>query len=73
MSRAPGDASPVHEECVRAAEATAALLETLGHTVEVSHPGRLRRPGTLADLRPDLERERGRRSSTRGARRSGGR
>jgi amidase len=39
MSRAPGDASPVHEECVRAAEATATLLETLGHTVEVSHPG----------------------------------
>jgi amidase len=38
MSRAPGDASPVHEECVRAAESTAALLETLGHTVEVSHP-----------------------------------
>ena len=38
MTRAPGDASPIHPECVTAAEHTAKLLEGLGHQVEVSHP-----------------------------------
>jgi amidase len=38
MTRAPGDATPVHAECVRAVEAAATTLESLGHAVEVSHP-----------------------------------
>jgi len=38
MTRAPGDTSPIHPECVTAAEHTAKLLEGLGHRVEVSHP-----------------------------------
>jgi amidase len=38
MTRAPGDTSPIHPECVTAAEHTAELLEGLGHRVEVSHP-----------------------------------
>lgn len=38
MTRAPGNTSPVHAECVAAVEHTAALLESLGHAVEVAHP-----------------------------------
>jgi len=38
MAAAPGDASTVHPECVRAAEHAARLLESLGHGVEVAHP-----------------------------------
>ena len=72
MSRAPGDASPVHEECVRAAEETATLLETLGHTVEVSHPAAFDDPsrsqifGRIWSVNAAAARP-------RGARRSGGR
>ena len=38
MTMAPGDASAVHPECIRAAEHAARLLESLGHPVEVAHP-----------------------------------
>jgi amidase len=38
MTRAPGDASPVHPECVTAVEHAAKLLESLGHQVELAHP-----------------------------------
>jgi amidase len=38
MTRAPGDTSPIHPECVTAAERAATLLEGLGHHVEVAHP-----------------------------------
>jgi amidase len=41
MTDSPGGATPVHPDCVAAAEATARLLESLGHTVEVSHPAAL--------------------------------
>ena len=38
MTRAPGDTSPIHPECIAAAEHTAKVLEGLGHHVEVAHP-----------------------------------
>ena len=38
MVRSPGDAVPVHGECVAAVEATGRLLEALGHHVELGHP-----------------------------------
>ena len=38
MVKAPGDATPVHGDCVGAAENAARLLEALGHTVEEAHP-----------------------------------
>ncbi|HEY8218240.1 MAG TPA: amidase, partial [Acidimicrobiia bacterium] len=38
MATAPGDASAVHPECVRATEHAARQLESLGHAVEVAHP-----------------------------------
>ncbi|MCJ7671917.1 MAG: amidase family protein, partial [Acidimicrobiia bacterium] len=38
MTRAPGDSSPIHPECVAATEHAATLLEGLGHHVEVAHP-----------------------------------
>ena len=34
----PGGFSQLHGDCVRALEATAAVLEEMGHRVEVSHP-----------------------------------
>jgi amidase len=48
MTRAPGDASPIHPECVAAAEHTAKLLETLGHHVEVGHPAAYDDPARAA-------------------------
>ncbi|GAC1532745.1 MAG: amidase [Acidimicrobiales bacterium] len=38
MVRSPGNAVPVHAECVAAVEATGRLLESLGHHVELGHP-----------------------------------
>jgi amidase len=47
MTTAPGDAHPVHAECVRAAERAARLLESLGHGVEVAHPDPLDDPSRM--------------------------
>jgi amidase len=44
MAEAPGRMAPVHPECVAAAESTARLLESLGHTVEQAHPAVLDSP-----------------------------
>src|SRR5919109_2330750 len=41
MSEAPGGSVPIHPDCVAAAEDAGRLLESLGHAVERSHPGRL--------------------------------
>jgi len=38
MVKAPGGATPVHADCVAAAETSARLLQELGHTVEEAHP-----------------------------------
>jgi amidase len=38
LTDAPGGSVAVHPDCVAAAEAAAALLESLSHHVEVSHP-----------------------------------
>ena len=38
MTTAPGGGTPVHPDCIAAAEAAGRLLESLGHRVEVSHP-----------------------------------
>jgi amidase len=34
----PGGGAPLHPECVEAVEHTGRLLESLGHSVEISHP-----------------------------------
>src|SRR5207249_4235853 len=44
MTRAPGDAFAVHEDCAAAARDAAHLLESLGHTVEEAHPAALDDP-----------------------------
>jgi len=44
MTRAPGDAFAVHEDCATAARDAAHLLESLGHTVEEAHPAALDDP-----------------------------
>jgi len=44
MTRAPGDAFPIHADCVAAARDTARLLESLGHVVEEAHPAALDDP-----------------------------
>ena len=41
MTRPPGGHFESHPECVAAAEATARLLESLGHHVDASYPGAL--------------------------------
>ena len=41
LSRAPGEVFEVDKDCVQAAENAARLLESLGHTVEASHPAAL--------------------------------
>ena len=41
MTASPAGATPVHAECVKAAEQTGRLLTELGHTVETSHPDAL--------------------------------
>jgi amidase len=38
MTSQPGTGEPCHPDCVAAVEAAARLLESLGHSVEVSHP-----------------------------------
>jgi amidase len=38
MSLRPGGGAALHPECVEAVERTGRLLETLGHSVEISHP-----------------------------------
>jgi amidase len=38
LTAAPGDSVATHPECVAAAEGTARLLESLGHTVQPEHP-----------------------------------
>jgi amidase len=48
MTRSPGDAGPVHPECVVAAEHAGDLLESLGHHVEVAHPAAYDDPGRAA-------------------------
>jgi amidase len=47
MVKAPGGMTPVHADCVDAAERTARTLETLGHTVEESYPVALDEIGFL--------------------------
>ena len=44
MTQSPGGAVTVHPDCVAAAEAAGALLESLGHSLEVSHPKALDDP-----------------------------
>ena len=44
MARAPGDAFPIHGDCVAAARDAAHLLESLGHAVEEAHPAALDDP-----------------------------
>ncbi len=41
MTSSPAGVSEIHPDCVAAAEGAAALLESLGHTVEVAHPAAL--------------------------------
>jgi amidase len=41
LTTPPGASEPAHPDCVAAAESAARLLESLGHSVEVSHPGAL--------------------------------
>jgi amidase len=48
MTESPGGAVSVHADCVAAAEAAAALLESLGHHVERSHPKGLDDPDYTA-------------------------
>jgi amidase len=43
-TRAPCGISPIHRDCVAAAEGAAGLLESLGHAVEVSYPSALDEP-----------------------------
>ncbi len=47
MTRAPGDAFPVHPDCVAAAQAAAKALAGLGHVVEERHPEALDDPGNI--------------------------
>ncbi len=44
MTAAPNDQFEVHPDCIAAAEATAKLLESLGHSVSESHPAALDDP-----------------------------
>jgi amidase len=44
LTAAPDDAVATHPECVAAAEGTARLLESLGHTVQPEHPRALADP-----------------------------
>src|SRR5262245_50320875 len=44
LTSAPDQSTPTHPECVAAAEATARLLESLGHTVEPGYPQALSDP-----------------------------
>jgi amidase len=44
LTGAPGRMASVHPDCVAAAESTARLLESLGHTVERAHPAVLDSP-----------------------------
>lgn len=48
LTASPGGAVPVHPECVAAAEAAGRLLESLGHSVSVSHPKALDDPDYTA-------------------------
>jgi amidase len=41
MTAMPGAGGPAHPDCVAAAESAARLLESLGHSVDVSHPAGL--------------------------------
>ncbi len=41
LVRLPGETAPTHPDCRAAAESAARLLESLGHTVEPSHPAAL--------------------------------
>ncbi len=44
LTEAPGGATPVHSDCVDAAESAARLLESLGHSVELAYPAALGEP-----------------------------
>jgi len=44
MTAAPGETTPVHDDCIAAAGSAARLLEQLGHHVDVSHPEALDDP-----------------------------
>jgi amidase len=50
MTAPPGGQFETHRECVAAAEGAAALLETLGHDVERSHPSELDDPDQVANF-----------------------
>jgi amidase len=50
MTAPPGGQFETHRECVAAAEGAAALLETLGHGVERSHPRELDDPDQVANF-----------------------
>jgi len=41
MTKVPGGLTPVHPDCVAAAEDAATLMESLGHAVDRSHPAAL--------------------------------
>jgi amidase len=41
MLERPGGGAPLHPECLEAVERTGRLLESLGHSVEISHPAAL--------------------------------
>jgi amidase len=47
MTAAPGGHAQTHPDCVTAAEEAGRLLESLGHSVEVSHPAALDDPGYI--------------------------
>jgi amidase len=44
MTTRPGGGAPLHPECVEAVERTGRLLESLGHSVELSHPDAMDEP-----------------------------
>jgi amidase len=50
MATAPGGQYDVHPDCVAAVESAGRLLESLGHGVEVSHPGELDDEAVIPDF-----------------------
>jgi amidase len=52
MLTRPGAGAPLHPECVEAVERAGRLLESLGHSVEISHPDALDEPTLLECFEP---------------------
>jgi amidase len=52
LTQATDGATPTHPDCVAAAEATARLLESLGHTVDTAWPEALIHPELINDFLP---------------------